>query len=342
MWPGEARVVALQTADHRAGQRACQVRILAEALRDPPPPRVPGDVHHRCERPLDALRTRFRGRRCGRLANQLRVPTCRLAERDRKDGAVAVDHVTPEHQRDTQPALFHRDLLDCVGQPHAGLVHHRAELTLAHELVHLAAGDQMFHVAGRLAADPIHLPHLPDLLVERHLREQGLSAGVDRQAHVEPGSLAYIPGVGGSRRGLSVTSPARCREREDDTHRQKDGTKTLRPGDVKHEHIGSPKVGKQGKLGALIVEHAASPRKLLGPPKQPAFGWHALRLCEGRGEPALSESSPHVEGSCCRSRSAQAESPRTIAHWTIPNLRRDQPDDGERDWRGCSQSSDGP
>src|SRR5207248_5642224 len=61
-----------------------------------------------------------------------RVPCRRFAERDRKDRAVAVNHVQTEKQRDVEARLGNRDALGVAGRLRAGQVQEPADQTLAH------------------------------------------------------------------------------------------------------------------------------------------------------------------------------------------------------------------
>ena len=75
---GIAQALALVSADHRRGELADEVGVLAEGLVDPAPAQVPRDAEHRRECPLDARRAHLPGRRLGatrwsRAASQLQA-----------------------------------------------------------------------------------------------------------------------------------------------------------------------------------------------------------------------------------------------------------------------------
>src|SRR3546814_12476294 len=102
---GGLEVVALEAAHARLGDAATQIDILARALGNSAPARIARDVDHRCEGPVYAFGRSFGGRNSRCLFNGLQVPTRRLAARDGKDGAVAVDPVIAEEQGEFQPRL---------------------------------------------------------------------------------------------------------------------------------------------------------------------------------------------------------------------------------------------
>ena len=81
---------------------------------------------------------------------------------------MAVDHVQSKEQRNMQPRLLHRDVLIVVRLLRARYVEQRADLALRQhrieiELLPRRSGDR---AAGRI------LRQLPDLFLERHLRQQ--------------------------------------------------------------------------------------------------------------------------------------------------------------------------
>ena len=101
-------VVALEAADAGPGHDRSQVGILARSLRDPPPSRVAGDVDHGGEGPLQPGGGGLGRGDPRRSLHGRRVPATRLAQRDREDRAVAVDHVEAEEERDLRAATARR------------------------------------------------------------------------------------------------------------------------------------------------------------------------------------------------------------------------------------------
>ena len=184
----------LEAADAGLGEAAPQKRVLARALDDPPPPPVAGDVDHRRERPVDPGRGRLAGGDPGGLFGRVEVPRRRLGERDREDGPEPVDHVVPDDQRDPEAALADGHLLRAarVGGPVD--VEVRAD----------AAGADVVLAAlrhGRPGHGPLAgvLRELPELLLERHPRQEVLDEGglgVEVVAGVERGPRL---GAGGGR-----------------------------------------------------------------------------------------------------------------------------------------------
>ena len=158
-----ADVVALETAHLGFGIAGGEPGIFARALGDPAPARVARHVQHRGEGEGQPLGGGFRGGGARRSLPQVRIEGRRLGQRDREDGAVAVDHVESEQQRHAQPGLLDRDPLHLACLVSAPQVADRADparFDRGHVVArHLRAGD---HPAGRDQG------HLADLLLESH------------------------------------------------------------------------------------------------------------------------------------------------------------------------------
>lgn len=165
-------VLALEALDAGGGERGAEERILAGALDDAAPARVARDVDHRRERPVDAGRARLAGRDGRRALGVLRVPARRLGERHREHGAVAVDDVEAIQQRDLQAGLLHRHPLGVVRVLGAPRVERRAQPALADHPDLVVA-----ELAGRVVG--VELLELPELLLERHLRQPAVDLRLD-------------------------------------------------------------------------------------------------------------------------------------------------------------------
>ena len=104
-----------------------------------------------------------------------------LGERDREDGAEAVDDVEPEEERDAEAALLDRDALRRAHSLPAPEVEEAADLARPQVGVDVAAdlraGD------GEVGAED---GELADLLVERHPADE-IRDLRGRRAQVEPG-----------------------------------------------------------------------------------------------------------------------------------------------------------
>src|SRR5688572_12456843 len=107
-------VVALESTNTRARERCAQKRILAGAFRDSSPTRIACDVDHRREGPTQARGVRFfRGDTTGSFGER-RVPRRSLCEWNGKDGAIPVNRVEPEQQRNFQPRFFNGNALKLI------------------------------------------------------------------------------------------------------------------------------------------------------------------------------------------------------------------------------------
>jgi len=106
----------------------------------------------------------------GALLDQVRIPGRRLSQWDRKHGAIPVDHVPPEQQRDTEATFLERDAL-CFGAVFGpDGVEERAPAAFA---------DLLPAAIGNRAAQCRALGHLADLLLERHPLQQLVDAILD-------------------------------------------------------------------------------------------------------------------------------------------------------------------
>ena len=110
-WNRARQIVALKATDHRDCERARQVRILPERFRDATPARIARDIHHRREGPVDPVRGGLARGHAGSLPDEIGIPACGLADWDRSDGLVPVDHVLPEDERDAGARLLRCDAL---------------------------------------------------------------------------------------------------------------------------------------------------------------------------------------------------------------------------------------
>ncbi len=171
---GRAIVRALKPTDSRARQSRAEVRVFAGAFDDAAPTRVARDVEHRGESPVDSGGPRLGGGDGGGALDARGVPTARLGERDGEDGAVAVNHVEAEDERDFETRAFDGDALQLVRVPHAAHVQGRAEQTFADEFRVL--------ILEAPVGVAVELLELSEFLFERHPREQRL----DSPLHVAP------------------------------------------------------------------------------------------------------------------------------------------------------------
>ena len=167
------RAVLIATHHGRA-HPAGQPGVLTEALSDTPPSRVPTDVEHRRERPVHALLRGFPGRDARGLLDQRLVPACRHAQRDRKHGFEAVDHVTSNQQRYAVRTLVPRQRLQLLHGGRIHLVDHRSDK---------AFGNLRAQRIGNGAVAPFHLNQLPDLLLDVHRAKQLFCATARRLLH---------------------------------------------------------------------------------------------------------------------------------------------------------------
>src|SRR5262249_214402 len=110
------------------------------------------------------------GNRSGAF-RKCRIPTTRLPERNRKDRAIAVNHVEAEQHWNLQSRLVHRHALHLVRTLRAASAKGRAEQSFA---------DQLEVLRTKVAvAFAVELLQLAQFFFERHLHEQGVDALFD-------------------------------------------------------------------------------------------------------------------------------------------------------------------
>ena len=103
--------VALIAPDHGACIEASQIRVLTEAFGATSPSRVTGNVNHRIESPVDAVRRSLnRGNPCSKT-RILRTPRAGKAQWNREYCLVSVYHVKSDKKRNPQTGLLHGSFL---------------------------------------------------------------------------------------------------------------------------------------------------------------------------------------------------------------------------------------
>ena len=95
-------VVALEAAHARRGEDRTEIGVLARPLDDAAPAGVAGDVDHRSEGPVDALRGRLRGGDPRAPLGEPRIPAAGFGQRNGEHGSLAVDHIESEEQRNAK------------------------------------------------------------------------------------------------------------------------------------------------------------------------------------------------------------------------------------------------
>ena len=157
--------LALESDDLRAGHRSAKVGVFAGPLDDATPARVPGDVDHGGESPADAGGTCVLTGEMLRGLFHARIPGGSHGQRNREDGAVSVDDVEGEKDRDVEPGFVNGEVLESVNLLDVDEPQNGADLALDDEVVRLL-GSQHGHDDSR------RLVHLADLLFDGHLLEE--------------------------------------------------------------------------------------------------------------------------------------------------------------------------
>src|SRR5947209_3606612 len=109
-----------------------------------------------------------------KLLDERWIPSGGERERDGIGGAVSVDDVEPEDERNVQARFFYGDALDVVGLGGSGEIEERADATFCCEFAVIVASRAG---AGGSAGRVLH--QLAVLLFQRHLLEKSLHALLD-------------------------------------------------------------------------------------------------------------------------------------------------------------------
>ena len=161
-----AREPAVAESLHlRRGEASGQPRVLAQPLDHPAPAQVAGHVRHRREGPVDAHRRRFAALGGGGAAQQAGIEARRHGQRQREDGAVTVNDVEADEQRDAE-ARGAGEAVGLRGEPGIVEVDDRPDLAPA----------EAVEVEDRLVRDQVELA---GLLLQRHAGEQCLDPALD-------------------------------------------------------------------------------------------------------------------------------------------------------------------
>jgi hypothetical protein len=171
---GPAEVRPLEAPQHRDAEDAGEVRILAETLRDAPPAWIPANVEHRRKGPVHAACCRFLRRHPARPHDQIGIPGRRLPEWDRHHRLEAMNDIAADQQGNAEATLLDGETLQLVDDPGVDLVQHAA---------HAARTQRLSQVVVDVAVASIGEAHLPELLLERHARQQRRRARVDALVH---------------------------------------------------------------------------------------------------------------------------------------------------------------
>ncbi len=169
--PGE--IVLLIALDPGAGQSRTQIGVFATGLDNASPAWVAGDVHHGRKNPRNAVGARFSGAKMSHRLGCRGIPGSRHGQGYGKCGAVAVNDVQTEKNRNVKAGFFESNVLVVVGRLSAHHIQHRTHLALGRQFVIVQIGGAgAGGVAGRI------LRQLADLLLKRHLLEERIDARI--------------------------------------------------------------------------------------------------------------------------------------------------------------------
>ena len=156
-----AVVGALVAVHPRCCHRRAQIRVFTSGLGYTTPARVVRHVHHRAVHLLDSGRRGLAGTEGSVGFSDRWIEAAGLCQRDREHRAETVDGVEGEQDRDVQPRLLDRDVLEVVDLRWIREAEDAADPVARLIVGRLEVGEQL---------------HLLQLLVERHLAEQRVHA----------------------------------------------------------------------------------------------------------------------------------------------------------------------
>ena len=168
---GLGKVGPLETTHSRGSEETAQPWVLPKPFGNPAPARIPGDVHHGSEHPVDSCGGRFG---CGhglRALDQRRIPGTREPERNREDRAKTVNRIETEDERNSETRILDRDPLE----PVAWSGGRRG----SEERSHFARGNQGGHLRVG-AARQLQLGELADALCASHALKKIVDAPFHR------------------------------------------------------------------------------------------------------------------------------------------------------------------
>ncbi len=149
-----------------------QIGVFTGAFNNAAPTRIARNIHHGSEGPLDAGRTRILGRHPLGMFFDRRVPGGSHRQRDRKDGAIAVDYVKAYEQGNVQARPVNGHMLHPVDLLSVDLPQNRSDLSLCDGFV----GNLFYRARHSYARS---LVKLPCLFLYCHLAEKGVRTCVD-------------------------------------------------------------------------------------------------------------------------------------------------------------------
>src|SRR5581483_12393073 len=100
--------LALVSANIGLGELGGEEWIFSFAFGNASPTRIAGNVDHGRERPANPVGRGLMGGKVGSLLYKRGVPRCGERERDGKCGAIAVNDVESENERNVQARFLHR------------------------------------------------------------------------------------------------------------------------------------------------------------------------------------------------------------------------------------------
>ncbi len=161
------QIGALEPLNLGPGDAHSEQGIFARPLGGAPPAWIAGDIQHRREAHGQAVGRGFPRRLARRQRPGLRVEQAGLGQGNRKQGAVSMDDVEPDQQRNAETGFLHRQALHLA---------HRSRPDQVQQIADLAAPDRL----GRVAGDdrPGHCiaggghRELAELFRQRHLAHQ--------------------------------------------------------------------------------------------------------------------------------------------------------------------------
>ncbi len=213
---GRSQICALEAAHSGRSEQFAEQHVLATTFDSTSPALVAGDVDHRREGPVDSGARRLERRRGGGAAGEFRLEACDLGERHREHGAMPVDDVGGEDQRDLEPRSGHHRRLHDPRHAGAIAVEDPGQLALPRFFdLALEVGPAARRIEGdRNSSAPrrCHQAQLAGFFLERHSRRSAGPRTAGRRLGRPPAKALGrgLPARRRSSRRLSAPRGAKC------------------------------------------------------------------------------------------------------------------------------------
>ena len=159
-------VSTLETLDTGLRNQASQIRVLTGTFHYTSPTGIPGDIHHRGERPSDTGSARLIRRDRRTFTHPLQIPRAGFRQRHRENRTIAVHDIITKQYGYLQTALGQSHLLHFTYAIYRIYIKQASYKTLFQQSLIIPRHNR----AGHIPVTGV-LGHLPHLFLQGHQRE---------------------------------------------------------------------------------------------------------------------------------------------------------------------------